>query len=233
MALASSVPAGMSGNNYGFSAIFDMATAPGGIGLDALESGFADAFREKFVGAVMDTIKTRGQEIPTAQMDIIEDNLENSVAGNQCHCGADIQEILDMVGDEMKEMAQEAAQEVSDEAAASSGGGAGENNGAGGKGEVSNWLVMLARAMSELAGDQLGKLINKQDELSTLEGKFATLTDEQKKEGGTSLGLQAERMTELTGEIQAHTHMFKMLQETMSTAIKSIGEALSGAVRKQ
>ena len=48
-----------------------------------------------------------------------------------------------------------------------------------------------------------------------------------------SLGAQAAQMTKLTAEIQAHTQMFKMMQETMTTVIKSVGEALNGSVRKQ
>jgi len=47
------------------------------------------------------------------------------------------------------------------------------------------------------------------------------------------LGAQARQMTEMTAEIQAHAQMFKMMQETMTTVIKSVGEALNGTVRKQ
>jgi len=47
------------------------------------------------------------------------------------------------------------------------------------------------------------------------------------------LGAQAKAMTQLTAEIQAHNQMFKMMQETMTTKIKTIGEALKGTVRKQ
>jgi len=213
--------------------IFDMATAPGGPGLDAVIDAFADAFQESMVGSILDKIEGRSDEIPTAQMDIIKDKLEN-LLGESEGSSESIQEILDMIKEEIDEMAQATADEVSDEAAASSGGEAGGSNGAGGKdGEVGNWLVMLAKAMSSLAGEQLGQLIDKQEKLSKLEGSMASKSKEEKDKGGSALGAQAEEMTKLTGEIQAHTHMFKMLQEAMNTAIKSIGEALSATVRKQ
>ena len=215
-------------------ALFSEAEAPGGPGAEATIAAAGNIFEQFVADFLKDMVAS--SDIPQAQKDKIMETIDATVKADMVETSEGAMNLANMVKDMMEQFAEDVAKDIQETAEGTSASGAAENQdgkeGANAGGPA-NWLVALAKLMSGLAGEQIEKMIDKQNELAELEGKDASLSSEQKDAGGTELGAQAKRMTELTAEIQAHTHMFKMLQETMTTAIKSIGEALTGTVRKQ
>jgi hypothetical protein len=92
-----------------------------------------------------------------------------------------------------------------------------DRKGAGRKG--GSWLEALARALGEAAGEKAGKMVELTDKISGL--------------AGDSSPEAAKEMTAVQGELSGVSKMFALMQETMNTTIKSIGEGLSTVARKQ
>ncbi len=88
-----------------------------------------------------------------------------------------------------------------------------------------NWLVALAKALGEVAGEHLGRSVGLAGEISANAGKGG--------EGAEAQQAQAEKMSALQAEMQAETQMFKLAQEGLTTIVKNVGEALSSTARKQ
>lgn len=86
--------------------------------------------------------------------------------------------------------------------------------GKGGKGE--SWLVAIAKAMGSILGEKAQKLNDLSEKLNGLTGKD-----------------DAQEFSATQTEFQAESQMFNMLSNTISTAIKSIGEGLVANARKQ
>ncbi|UNK42301.1 hypothetical protein MNO14_15405 [Luteimonas sp. S4-F44] len=84
----------------------------------------------------------------------------------------------------------------------------------GGKGE--SWLVAIAKAMGAKLGEKAEKMTELSDKLGGLDSKK-----------------DAKEFSKTQMEFQAESQMFSMLSNTISTAIKSIGEGLTSAARKQ
>jgi len=116
--------------------------------------------------------------------------------------------ILDFVKDAAMEELKEADNQANGEgsAGAAAGGGGG------------NWLVALAKAMGKVAGQHLANTVALGKQISALEGQ-----------GEAAAAL----MPELTAQMQAESQMFKMAQETVTTVVKTVGEALHSTARKQ
>jgi len=90
----------------------------------------------------------------------------------------------------------------------------------GGEGKES-WLVAMARALGEAAGEQAKLMIGAAEDM------------DQVTESGMSKEDQAAEMTKLQAEFQAYSQMFSMLQNALATAVKSIGEGMTAVARKQ
>lgn len=86
--------------------------------------------------------------------------------------------------------------------------------GKGGKGV--SWLVAIAQAMGSILGEKAQKLNDLSEKLNGLTGKD-----------------DAQKFSATQTEFQAESQMFNMLSNTISTAIKSIGEGLAANARKQ
>ena len=92
-----------------------------------------------------------------------------------------------------------------------------------------SWLVALASMLGKMA-DRLGDAIVKQAELIDNEmNRQAEVRNESK--GKKSV--EDSNLTQLNAELTAMSQQMKMLQESISTIIKSIGEGNSSIARKQ
>jgi hypothetical protein len=98
-----------------------------------------------------------------------------------------------------------------------------------------SWLVALAKAMGQMTGKHLEKLMQAQykmehsdDVKQTEKYKNASEKDQEKmdEKAGTAF-------TEAQAEFQAESKLFSMCSEATSTVLKSIGEGLSSMARKQ
>ncbi len=90
----------------------------------------------------------------------------------------------------------------------------------GGKYSGGSWLTALAKAMGKQLGEKTGHLVKLSNELNALPK-------------GSNDPKVADKQTQLMSEMQGVSQELKMFQETVSTVLKGIGEALSGMARKQ
>ena len=105
--------------------------------------------------------------------------------------------------------AESTAQQAADEAEGEEGG---------------NWLVALAKALSESQAKFLDAAMENQKKMATSDPSGGT-TDEAKAERKEFLKAQ--------NEFQANMQMFNMTANTTATTLKSIGEGLTAIARKQ
>lgn len=98
-----------------------------------------------------------------------------------------------------------------------------EGKGSDSKAGAESWLVAIAKAMGSAMGDRAAKLVDLSNRMT------------QTKTGGDSNAQQkaAKEMQSLNAEFQATSQEFQLMQTTMSTALKAIGEAMSSVARKQ
>lgn len=88
----------------------------------------------------------------------------------------------------------------------------------GNEGEGANWLVALAKAMSQVQVEHLNKALEASDTM-------AKNTGEGEKARTNFINAQSE--------FQAHMKLFSMASEAAANAIKSVGDGLSSLARKQ
>jgi len=94
------------------------------------------------------------------------------------------------------------------------------SEGSNGKYSGGSWLVALAKAMGKSLGQKTGHLVDLSNQLNALPK-------------GSKDPKVADKTTALMTEMQGVSQEVKMFQETVSTVLKSIGDALSGMARKQ
>ena len=98
------------------------------------------------------------------------------------------------------------------------------NGGAKGKSTGESWMVAIAKAMGELMGKKAAKLVDLSERIANTNP--ANDSPEAKQDA-------AAQMQKLNAEFQATSQEFSLLQNTFSTSIKAIGEAMSSVARKQ
>jgi hypothetical protein len=99
----------------------------------------------------------------------------------------------------------------------------------------SSWLVALAKAMGEMTGDHLTKMMQAQENMENSQvdegsDEYKNATDEEKADMKQEAGRE---FTKYQAEFQAESKLFSMCSEATSTVLKSIGEGLSSMARKQ
>ena len=85
------------------------------------------------------------------------------------------------------------------------------------------WLQAIAKAMGHTLGQKAAEMVHLSKEMSSL----------QQSGGGSTDAANAQKFNEDMTKFQATSQEYAILQNTFSTAIKSLGEALSGMARKQ
>lgn len=180
-----------------------------------------DAISNLFTGKLGEALKGMVDQMPLPSF--IKDavnGLVDSVIGNAqkdgvdsgCQCAVNEafgQQAEDAAKATAEEIMQNTMQMMSEESRGSCGGSS--------EGSApTSWFAALAKAMGEIAGKHLDKMVELSDKMQDLTGKD-----------------DAGEMAAVQSEFQAEAQMFKMASEAASTAIKSIGEGLSAMARKQ
>lgn len=90
-------------------------------------------------------------------------------------------------------------------------------------GKSDSWLVAIAKAMGGVAGKFAAEVVKLSQDMGNV------------KTGGSSSQQQeaAKQMQQLNAEFQAQTQMLNLVSNSISTGLKSIGEAMTTIARKQ
>jgi hypothetical protein len=139
------------------------------------------------------------------------------------------QHVGEQAGGSMEQFTQQLTQQlvesVTKKIAEKSGGAAGGKNAKGAAVSSGSWLEALAVALGEAQGNKAAKLVQLADELKNLSGQQTSGSQDAKTQN-------AQQFTMKSQELQAVGQELSILQNAASNAIKTIGEALSQAVRK-
>lgn len=130
---------------------------------------------------------------------------------------------LQQLADQLEKAINDAVAQASSDAAG--GGSEAKENKKGG-----SWIVALARALGQTAGKSAANLVQLSDKLQKAgDDKIAAAggKDEKAKESA------AVAYNEANVEFQGASQEFNMLMTTISTTLKSLGEAMSQVARKQ
>jgi hypothetical protein len=101
------------------------------------------------------------------------------------------------------------------------------------KSGAGSWLVALAKAMGEMTGNHLQKMMQAQDKMEKSEATDEELEGKSKEEQSKIKQEKANDFTIAQAEFQAESKLFAMCSEATSTVLKSVGEGLSSMARKQ
>ena len=132
-------------------------------------------------------------------------------------------EVQDCKRDLIQDLIQGIVDRVKDEI---KGDGCEKGGGKGGKG-ASSWLVALARALGEVAGDKAAKMVE-------LSNKLTELNDEGKglEKGSKEAEGNARESVALQSELNGVSKEFQQFMETLNTVVKGIGDGLTSVARK-
>ena len=161
--------------------------------------------------------KFLASEVKSKIQDAVQELLGESQKGVTPEAAGQAKELA---GDWMKDFIQDAAKQIVAEATKEL---KGEGKGSSGKPGAESWLVAIAKAMGSVMGDRAAKMVDLSKRMT--ETKTGGNSDAQQK--------AAKEMQSLNAEFQATSQEFNLLQNTMSTALKAIGEAMSSVARKQ
>lgn len=113
----------------------------------------------------------------------------------------------------------------------------------GGKKSSQSWFAAIAEAMGKVYGAKTAEVVKLSEQVSNVADKQSALAEKAKgvdskdengnKEIENEKQKLAAEMTKAQTELQGAAQEMKLISETVSTLLKSIGEALSGVARKQ
>jgi hypothetical protein len=217
--------------------IVGIAFPPAGIAMAAANL-LAPAIGEAVNGAAKQLCQESG--MPKFLQDIIGKVVDEVVGKNRQPCDQECEracgnapgiqdDIRSLVDQMIKGMVDRVKEEVQGDDKC--GGGKGDKGGkAGGAG--GSWLVALARALGEVAGDKAAKMVELGNKLETLgeegnkleSGKDGKETDAQKANARESVTTQSE--------LNGVSKEFQQFMETLNTVVKGIGDGLTSVARK-
>lgn len=126
----------------------------------------------------------------------------------------------EVAGDWMQQFIQDSAKQIVDEVKKQMK----ADGKSDGKAGAESWLVAIAKAMGSTMGDRAAKMVKLSNDIANTTTGSKDPAKQQE---------SAKQMQLLNAEFQATSQEFSLLQNAFSTAIKSIGEAMSSVARKQ
>lgn len=173
----------------------------------ALASTIGSVFQQAFTQTIGNIV---GQAVGGAAQQVIDDVLSAANRGPSGNFTGD----LDRAQNDMSRALQEALQFVSEQESRRR-----QASGGGGRQQGGNWLEALARSLGEDLGRVAGDMVKASQDMQGLKtGNKAS---------------DAQKFMKAQTEFQVQAQMFNILSQTISTALKSIGEGMAGVARKQ
>jgi hypothetical protein len=154
--------------------------------------------------------------------DVIGKNRQPSNPECDRACGND-RGVQDCKRDLIQELIQGLVDRVKDEIK----GDGCEKGEKGGKGGASSWLVALAKALGEVAGDKAAKMVQLSNELTKLNDEGQGL-----EKGSKEAEDNARKSVSLQSELNGVSKEFQQFMETINTVVKGIGDGLTSVARK-
>ncbi len=182
-----------------------------------LQQGLCDGTKQ-----AIDTLQ-KEQGMPKFLADDAKSKIDSTVAGllNKSVTPEAQEQAQALTGDVMKSFVDDVSKNIVDSVTKDLK-ESGESGGSG-KASADSWMVAIAKAMGKMMGQRAEKLVG----LSKAMSETQTGTDT------ASQQASAKEMQVNNANFQATSQEFSLLQNTFSTAIKSIGEAMSSVARKQ
>ena len=151
----------------------------------------------------------------------------------------EIKKLTDQLLEKVRELMNERISDETKEATSTDKKGEGARK----KKSAQSWFAAIAEAMGKVYGAKTAEVVRLSGEVSNVADKQAALADKNKgidpKDEKATKAAEAEKeklaaeMTKKQTELQGAAQEMKLISETVSTLLKSIGEALAGMARKQ
>jgi len=164
----------------------------------------------------------RDHRMPPQDRDQIHNCVDQWLAQNYNHdVPWDVQQdVRHRYGPALQDLARQMAQWIVNDVVQNMGDRDSKPHGKGGTG--GGWLQAIAKAMGRTLGEKASEMVALSKEMSSLQGN-----------GSSSDSQNAQQFNMDMTQFQATSQEYSILQNTFSTAIKSLGEALSSMARKQ
>ena len=186
------------------------------------------------------TSQLQQQGMPSYVANLVNDQAASQTAQNtNPDVSADAaQQAQDQFGSQLSDLTNQLGASIvrhalDNKSKASGGGGAsadGASNSAGG------WLQAIAAAMGQALGDQAANLVNLSNTLSNEvqnpDSSTSSKTGDLTSQAQANNAAAARQFNVDMTTFQAQSQQYSILQNTFTTAIKSLGEALQGMARK-
>ena len=151
----------------------------------------------------------------------------------------EIKKLTDQLLEKVRELMNERTLDETKEATSTDKKGEGARK----KKSAQSWFAAIAEAMGKVYGAKTAEVVRLSGEVSNVADKQAALADKNKgidpKDEKATKAAEAEKeklaaeMTKKQTELQGAAQEMKLISETVSTLLKSIGEALAGMACKQ
>ena len=151
----------------------------------------------------------------------------------------EIKKLTDQLLEKVRELMNERILDETKEATSTDKKGEGARK----KKSAQSWFAAIAEAMGKVYGAKTAEVVRLSGEVSNVADKQAALAEKNKgidpKDEKATKAAEAEKeklaaeMTKKQTELQGAAQEMKLISETVSTLLKSIGEALAGMARKQ
>ena len=151
----------------------------------------------------------------------------------------EIKKLTDQLLEKVRELMNERISDETKEATSTDKKGEGARK----KKSAQSWFAAIAEAMGKVYGAKTAEVVRLSGEVSNVADKQAALAEKNKgidpKDEKATKAAEAEKeklaaeMTKKQTELQGAAQEMKLISETVSTLLKSIGEALAGMARKQ
>jgi hypothetical protein len=186
-------------------------------------------------GALSDAADQLQQQhgMPPFLASMVKDKASEFASANQANVPADVQQSAqDQYGAEMQDLQAQLGSFIASSASE-------KHKASGGSSHGGSWLEAIAAAMGEALGKQADRMVALSDKMSAEmpagnSGSSGTGGTPSNTTSGspTSNNSQASQFNKDMTDFQAVSQQYSILQNTFSTALKGLGEALQGMARK-
>lgn len=155
---------------------------------------------------------------------------------------AEIKKLTDQLLDKIRDIVGKNQNEATQDATSTGESDKGEG-GKRGKVSAKSWFAAIAEAMGKVYGAKTQEVVKLSGEVSNVAKEQEKLAKESKnikaddkdgaKQAEEAKNELAAKMTQKQTELQGAAQEMKLISETVSTLLKSVGEALAGMARKQ